>query len=172
MNTRGIVITLARVFTRLMVTGAAATVCMTGACRDMENECGVSAGVVTAVLDGDTIEIDGVHKVRLIGIDAPESGECWSARAKAASIALMLDRLVWLEFVSSCRDRYDRLLAHVIIPEKGCASEILADDGHVCPWNLENDDPRADDIRRAASRAAGNGYGFWGFCQEIPCRIK
>ena len=40
--------------------------------------------LVTEVIDGDTIEIDGSNKVRLLGVDTPERGECYYPESKAA----------------------------------------------------------------------------------------
>ena len=73
---------------------------------------------VASVIDGDTVEIHG-QRVRLAGIDAPESGQiCNDATGKAyrcgQHAALELDNLIRRRTVSckgSQHDRYKRLIA-------------------------------------------------------------
>jgi len=38
--------------------------------------------LVTQVIDGDTIEINGSDRVRLLEIEAPEAGECYFTESK------------------------------------------------------------------------------------------
>lgn len=73
---------------------------------------------VTHVVDGDTLDVrspSGVEeRVRLIGIDTPEQGECGYEEATAALAALVLDRPVRLVAgAQDDRDRYGRLLRYV-----------------------------------------------------------
>jgi hypothetical protein len=70
--------------------------------------------VVTAVVDGDTIDVNG-QRVRVIGIDTPEVGQCGYAEAARAMTALVGGRTVTLTSVDTKdnRDRYDRLLRYV-----------------------------------------------------------
>lgn len=72
---------------------------------------------VTQVIDGDTVEVsrDGVlERVRLLGIDTPERGECGYDEATALVGDLVTGREVTLVVGSSDdRDRYGRLLRFV-----------------------------------------------------------
>jgi micrococcal nuclease len=79
---------------------------------------GGSAWVVVDVVDGDTIDVehaDGrVERVRVIGIDAPESGECGYGEASEEMASMVRDREVTLTpGARDDRDRYDRLLRYV-----------------------------------------------------------
>jgi endonuclease YncB( thermonuclease family) len=74
---------------------------------------GGSSAVVVEVLDGDSLRVDlgtAVDEVRLLGINAPEVGECWSDQARAA-LARMVTGGVTL--VGDERDQFGRLLAQV-----------------------------------------------------------
>jgi endonuclease YncB( thermonuclease family) len=72
------------------------------------------SGVVSQVLDGDTIEVDGLGRVRLVGVDAPEVGECGSQGAEERLSALVLGREVQLVAGGQGdTDRYGRLLRYV-----------------------------------------------------------
>lgn len=71
-------------------------------------------GVVTSVVDGDTVDVAGYGRIRVIGVDTPERGECgydWASRVMAD---LVLGRTVTL--VPGARDdvdRYGRLLRYL-----------------------------------------------------------
>jgi endonuclease YncB( thermonuclease family) len=69
---------------------------------------------VSRVIDGDTIEVSDGNRVRLIGIDTPERGECGYDEATAALRSLIGGAQVRL--VPGARDdvdRYGRLLRYV-----------------------------------------------------------
>ena len=81
------------------------------------------AGLVTYVIDGDTVVVrldsdEAVH-VRLIGINTPEiahfgkPGECFGIRAATLTRRLSLGRRVVLQAGRERHDRYGRLLAYV-----------------------------------------------------------
>lgn len=79
-------------------------------------------GTVTRVLDGDTlvVRLSGgkSERVRLVGIDTPERGNCWSSQATAAASRLATGKPVTLlgDATQDTRDRYGRLLAYVWLP--------------------------------------------------------
>lgn len=69
---------------------------------------------VSHVVDGDTVVMVGGAKVRLIGIDTPERGQCGYGEARDALIWLVADRPVRLS--SGARDdvdKYGRLLRYL-----------------------------------------------------------
>jgi endonuclease YncB( thermonuclease family)/biotin carboxyl carrier protein len=79
---------------------------------------------VTRVIDGDTIVVRlpaGSERVRLIGIDTPETvhpnrpPEPFGAEASAFMKHLLEGREVWLELDVRQRDRFGRLLAYVYV---------------------------------------------------------
>jgi endonuclease YncB( thermonuclease family) len=69
---------------------------------------------VTRVIDGDTVQIKNGDTIRLIGIDAPEVGNCGSAEATNRLTALVLNRTVALRGgAQDDRDKYGRALRYV-----------------------------------------------------------
>lgn len=77
-----------------------------------------TAWTVTNIVDGDTIDVmadDGTfERIRIIGIDTPERGECGFTEASDELAILILNEKV--ELVAGARDdrdRYDRLLRYI-----------------------------------------------------------
>lgn len=104
---------------------------------------------VTEVVDGDTI------KVRLIGIDTPETvdpGEdvqCFGPEASDHATRLLEGRTVWLEKDVSDDDRYDRLLRYVWFKGKSdnryyLANEVLVRRGYAVVSTFPPDVEYAD----------------------------
>ncbi|MBQ9249202.1 MAG: thermonuclease family protein [Oscillospiraceae bacterium] len=128
---------------------------------------------VVYVYDGDTINVrigEEEHRVRLIGVDAPESVH-WDAsknteEGKQASQWLR-DRLnnsrVYLEFDEQREDRYDRLLAYVWLSD----GETLVEDellrgGMAQIMPMEPNDRYAARFEKLELEAKRSGAGFWG----------
>jgi endonuclease YncB( thermonuclease family) len=69
---------------------------------------------VVRAIDGDTLELDSGFKVRLIGIDTPERGECGYREATEVLAALVAGRdVVLVPGARTDQDRYGRLLRYV-----------------------------------------------------------
>jgi endonuclease YncB( thermonuclease family) len=69
---------------------------------------------VTHVVDGDTVDVSNGERVRLIGIDTPEVGQCGAAAATARTTTDVLGKQVLLTpGATSDRDVHGRLLRYV-----------------------------------------------------------
>jgi micrococcal nuclease len=109
---------------------------------DLDRYHGKSFSVVR-VVDGDTLHLDApdsgseVTKVRLIGVDAPEMGTgggermyyAEEATAFAKRLALGQRVTIYLDQQAGSRDRYNRLLAHVQLPDGRFLNEELLSQG-------------------------------------------
>lgn len=116
---------------------------------------------VLAVVDGDTLRVDVggvVETVRLIGINAPESGECLAEAASRRLSELVADRTVTLDDEVSGRDRYGRLLRHVYVGEV-LVNEVLVGEGLAVAHRT--DTSRADVLAVAQQRAQEDRRGMW-----------
>src|SRR5215216_6286755 len=91
--------------------------------------------LVRYVVDGDTIDVAGVGRVRLLGIDAPEIGSGFDTPApfalesKNRLSALVTNRWVRLESEGAERDTYNRRLAYVLLETGACVNEVLVREG-------------------------------------------
>jgi micrococcal nuclease len=91
--------------------------------------------LVRSVLDGDTIDVVGVGRVRLLGIDAPERGyglgtaAPFAHEAREKLISLILHRWVRLETDVEKLDGYNRHLAYVVREDGLFVNAELVRDG-------------------------------------------
>ena len=87
------------------------------------------------VLDGDTIVLDGNERVRLIGVDCPESGnpatpvEFFSEEAAQFTRNLIEGRNVRLEYDINRFDVYGRTLAYVYLEDSTFVNEEIIKQG-------------------------------------------
>ncbi|MEX1008427.1 MAG: thermonuclease family protein [Acidimicrobiia bacterium] len=140
---------------------------------------GLPAGldaVVVSVTDGDTITVrldtGGTEKVRLIGIDTPETKdprtvvECFGAEASARTHALLPTRTaVRLETDVERRDRYGRFLAYVWRVDDGLfVNEALVKDGWAAPYRFPPNVKYADRFSQLGAEAREANAGLWGAC--------
>ena len=79
--------------------------------------------LVERVVDGDTIIVEGVGRVRLIGVDTPETVhpnrpvEFFGKEASAFTKGLLEGKRVRLEYDQERQDRYGRTLAYVYLTD-------------------------------------------------------
>ncbi len=149
---------------------------MAVACNGQQNE---MRGQVSWIHDGDTLEVRGLGKVRLLGIDCPEMEGTSRDRfyrdnfnipsstlrrtARAAldyNIEQVKGQQVRLQFDGSHRDRYGRLLAYVILPDGRCLNRLLLEKGLATVYR-KFDFSRKDDFFAAEQKARRSGLGMW-----------
>lgn len=127
--------------------------------------------LVTEVVDGDTIRVDGSTRVRLIGIDAPERSECYYEESKQALQNLLEGEYVRLEKDISGVDGFGRLLRYVFLPQEIMMDDILVDD-YLLKQGLGDLSPRSQDKRyrdiliRSRNDAVAMGRGMWSACEQ------
>ena len=84
------------------------------ACSSNSDEQQASQADVIRVIDGDTIVIAGDERVRPIGIDTPEKGQCGFEEAKQALEKLLASGpATFYSGTTSDKDKYDRLLRYI-----------------------------------------------------------
>jgi micrococcal nuclease len=83
------------------------------------------------VVDGDTLLLTGGARVRLIGVDCPETVrpdhpvEAWGPEAAAFTRRFVAGGQVRLQFDRERVDRYDRFLAYVFVGERMLNEELV-----------------------------------------------
>lgn len=136
--------------------------------------------VVDHVVDGDTIDVrlgaanGPKERVRLIGIDTPESKkpntpvECFALEASAGTAQLLPEGTpVRLEEDVEARDRYGRLLAYVVRASDGLFVNLeLARTGYAGLLTYPPNVAHTDEFVVAVAAARGAGVGLWGRCES------
>jgi micrococcal nuclease len=131
-------------------------------------------GQVVKVVDGDTIRVRlgaGTERVRLIGIDTPETVkpdtpvQCYGRAASAEAHRLLDGRSVRLVGDAEARDRYGRLLAYVYRRPDGLfVNAELARRGFARQLTIPPNVRYADRFGALVAQARGAGRGLWGAC--------
>jgi endonuclease YncB( thermonuclease family) len=124
--------------------------------------------VVTRVIDGDTIELVGGQRVRLVQIDTPEKRiECYGDEASALTQRLIpagthvrIEQDPKLDQV----DRYGRKLGYVWKGDED-VNVALVRDGAAGVWFFDGRRGRySEELLSAAEQAQADRKGLWGSC--------
>jgi endonuclease YncB( thermonuclease family) len=129
--------------------------------------------LVRSVIDGDTIDVTTVGRVRLLGIDAPEIGRGFDTsapfgrEARERLTALILHRWVRLEQEGPPLDVYNRHLAYVLTEDGTCVNATLVRDG-LARVSARTPLARLQELQRAERDAQAFRRGMWGSAPQIP----
>jgi micrococcal nuclease len=139
--------------------------------------------LVLKVVDGDTIRVrmlggdfpgsaDGAtEEVRIIGIDAPETGEAFSAAATAALKSLCGGKKVGLEADTDTRDQYGRLLAYVFLENGTFVDGEMLRLGLATLYLVSPNDRFEDELEDAQAVAEETHAGIWAANELSPLAI-
>ncbi|TSC69959.1 MAG: WD40 domain-containing protein beta Propeller [Parcubacteria group bacterium Gr01-1014_70] len=115
---------------------------------------------VTYVVDGDTIELSNEKRVRLIGIDSPESGEPFYTEARNKLIFLVLNKDVRLEKDVNEADRYGRLVRYVYVGDAFINLEMVKQ-GYAKSYTYPPDVKYTDRFLAVEREARNAQLGLW-----------
>ncbi len=124
--------------------------------------------LVERAVDGDTLLLEGGERVRLIGVDTPESVdprrpvERYGKRAAEFTKGLVEGRRVRLESDRGtlARDRYGRTLAYVYLPDGRMLNLELLREGYAVAYT-RFPFVRMAEFRSAEREARARGKGLW-----------
>lgn len=141
--------------------------------RNSEKNTSAIAGEyeVVSVTDGDTFEINynGTKtKVRLIGVDTPESvhpdskkNNEYGKQASNYTKSLLEGKTVKLEFDVSPTDKYGRLLAYVYLENGEMLNEKLLKEGYAQVATYPPNVKYVENFKDIQKEARENKVGFW-----------
>lgn len=147
-----------------------ATAC---ASDDTSSPCGPTRGLVTNVVDGDTIDLDTGDRIRYLMMDTPESvngaTDCFGQEAKLFNHDLVLGHEVTLRYDQECTDRFSRLLAYVSVDGTEVNS-LLVERGYACVLYIPpNGTDRRTEFQTLEAEAKAAGRGMWSACPVVTC---
>jgi micrococcal nuclease len=165
------------------------TCCFMAPARHAHSQQALSLHAITAkiikVIDGDTLLVkvsDDTERIRLIGIDSPESfdnpkaerdsrnnGEKISsitnhgrqAEQYAKSI-ISQGEMVRLEYDVQLRDKYGRILAYVYLNDGTMLNEKMLLNGYAKVYTIPPDVKYVERFKKAQSKAQNSKAGLWG----------
>ena len=126
--------------------------------------------LVTKVSDGDTVEVTykgKVHKVRLLYIDTPESVkqgvpvQPYSSEASKFTQNMLYNKQVRLVFDKGLRDRYGRLLAHVLLKDGSYFNALLVRNGFARVEAVSPNTALKDYFLKLQESAINEKLGLW-----------
>jgi len=115
---------------------------------------------VTRVIDGDTVELATGVRIRLVCIDAPETGQLHADEAKERLEELVLGKEVELEPDKTDKDKYGRTLRYIWV-DGGLASEALIEEGLAKSYHYPPDLKYCDIMDAAQEAAQSKKLGIW-----------
>ena len=130
---------------------------------------------VTRIVDGDTLWVAPDTKVRLIGIDTPETHDprepvqCFGAEATEFITSLVpVGTPVRLVYDVERLDRYDRTLAYVYRRADGLfVNAELVEQGYAAAYTVPPDVAHADEFVALEREARDAGRGLWSACGDV-----
>jgi len=127
---------------------------------------------VKRVIDGDTIELDNGERVRLIGIDTPEtvhptkSVQYFGKEASNFTKNLVEGKLVKIEYDVQKRDKYNRLLAYVYLEDGTFINAELVKQGYAQVSTYPPNVKYVHLFTKLQTEARENNRGLWAKNQE------
>ena len=146
--------------------------------RPAPDDPNTARAVVERIVDGDTLEVRGLGsplprgrtvRVRLLEIDAPEQGTCFSTAATDRLAALVpLGSRVRVERDKDLKDPYGRYLLYVWNDQGRFVNRSLVSTGHAKAVLYEPNDKHWLTIVRAGDSARRGETGLWSACATKP----
>ncbi|MBU2548728.1 MAG: thermonuclease family protein [Proteobacteria bacterium] len=125
------------------------------------------SGKVVGISDGDTISVmhEGkAAKVRLAGIDCPESHQPFGTKAKQFTSGLAFGKVVTIQ--ERDRDRYGRIVADVILPDGKNLNQEIVRAGFA--WWYRQYAPGDQTLKGLEAQAQAAGKGLWADKEPVP----
>lgn len=148
------------------------TLLLACSCFSCRNEKKADTVIVHKVVDGDTFhaldESGRVLKIRLIGLDAPETRKSefkdigYYGKESTAYLKSLIDgKSVRLEFDIGKNDRYGRLLAYVYLEDGTFVNAELIKQGYARVLTVPPNVKYADEFIRLQRKARRANRGMW-----------
>jgi micrococcal nuclease len=134
---------------------------------------GQTSGLVTRIVDGDTVVVEGVGTVRLIGVDAAEMTDqrptvLGQARASTAYLSVLVaQKTVTLSFDQTRTDRYGRTLAYLHTADGRFINAEMIRQGYAHAF-VRYPFKYLEDFRQFQTEAREAGRGLWGPVPNPP----
>jgi len=139
--------------------------------NDDENSDLTGMHIVTKIIDGDTVIVEG-ENVRLLGMDTDERGYPCYASAKERLEELILNKEVRLEKDQTNKDQYQRYLRYIFLDDKNINLKMVEEGFAVARFYPEDIKYKSEIINaETQAREDNNGCKWGGEEQTKPKEI-
>jgi len=127
---------------------------------------------VVKIIDGDTIDIETGDRIRLMGSDAPDRGECFYSESKEFLETFLAEKEVRLEKDITGSDKFGRLLRYAFMPSDDPKDDdvfvnyALVNRGYATTQARPPDNKYRELFYSAQKEARQNGLGLWTACSS------
>ena len=126
---------------------------------------------VTRVVDGDTVELERLGRVRFIGADAPEDRRCYESAATRFTRERLEGQIVQYELGEARQDRYGRTLAYLSRDGRMHNLELVRE-GYAKALVIPPNDKYERRFERAERDARTREDGLWHACDRDTIRAR
>ena len=126
---------------------------------------------VTRVIDGDTVVMERLGKVRLIGVNTPEKQRCFDDAATRFTRERLEDQVVQFEVGEEPKDRYKRTLAY-LSREGEMHNLALLTEGYAKVLTIPPNDKYEARFEAAERDAKEADAGLWDKCDRDKIRAR
>ena len=132
-------------------------------------------GTVVGISDGDTItvldKLSKEHKVRLMGIDAPEKPQAFGNKAKQTLLNYIYKKEVSVEYKKL--DKYKRIVGKVTVDGQDICLQLILDGmaWHYTEYDKEQSKTDRDLYREAETSARSGMIGLWSDGESVKPSI-
>lgn len=131
---------------------------------------------IVKVVDGDTVVVKIQNKIetlRLIGVDTPETVhptkgvECFGPQASGFT-KMFLEPGLMVKLLRDIepRDRYQRLLVYLFLPDGKFFNQMLVEQGFARTLNIEPNSAFSEQLASHESSARNRRVGLWLSCER------
>ena len=128
--------------------------------------------LVARIVDGDTMELGGGDRLRLLGIDTPERGEPFYDSASNLVARIALQQRGSIEYAHNRRDKYGRLLGYLFV-DTLFVNRVVIDSGYGYVYLFSDNELSSEPVRElieAQRSAIERRVGVWSLDYEPEAR--
>ena len=128
------------------------------------------SGRIAKVIDGDTLVLEGGERIRLIGVDTPETVhpekpvEYFGKEASSFTRRMAEGKPVRLEFDQQKKDKYGRSLAYVYLEDGTFLNAEIIKQGYGFAY-VYFPFTKMEEFKNYQATAEKQGTGLWGKCE-------
>lgn len=123
---------------------------------------------VTAVIDGDTVRLADGQRLRLVGINTPETGQPHAAAATQRLTQLIANETATIEYAERPQDQYGRLLGYLHV-NGTLVNRVLVREGLATVYVVGNPGRHHETLLAAEQTAQQERTGLWEQSPTADC---